>query len=41
MIQFFNILKMTPNKDGEQLQQPEVKEDSSEEAEYDYKRIQE
>ena len=41
MIPFFNILKMTPYKDGEQLQQPEVKEESSEEAEYGYKRIQE
>lgn len=41
MIPSFNILKMTPYKDGEQLQQPEVKEESSEEAEYGYKRIQE
>lgn len=41
MIPFFNILKMTPYKDGEKMQQPEVKEESNEEAEYGYKKIQE
>ena len=41
MIPFFNILKVTPYKDGEQLQQQEVKEESNEEAEYGYKKIQE
>lgn len=42
MIPFFNILKMTPYKDGEQMQQkPEVKEESNEEAEYGHKKIQE